>query len=377
MQKKRFPIGLTILMLIAVLGAALMYIRFSYGLGAVTNMSDGRPWGLWKAFNVYAGITMAAAGFTLAATVYIFNLKKFHSVVRLAVLIGLLGYIIAMLSLLVEIGLPSYFWRVFPFWNIHSPLWEVIWAIMIYTVVLVIEFAPAAFERLHISFPVKAIGAIQIPIVIAGIVISTGHQSSLGSILLNMPDSLHPLWYTPYIPILFLVSVLASGPATVIVASALTAKVFGFKLETNILSGLGKGIAVILAIYLVLKIATVAIAGDMGLLFTAMPQNLLWFGEMLIGVIVPLIMLSLPGVRNNRAGVFTAAALVVLGVIFNRLNVTLFSLALRPGYTYFPMWMEFGIAAGLVAWALLLIWLAVRFLPVFEQHEEETVKVKA
>ncbi len=376
-QKKRFPIGLTVLMLIAALGAVLMYIRFANGLGAVTNMSDGRPWGLWKAFNVYAGITMAAAGFTLAATVHIFNLKQFHSVIRLAVLIGLLGYIIAMLSLLVEIGLPAYFWRVFPYWNIHSPLWEVIWAIMIYTVVLVLEFAPAIFERLHLSFPVKALAAIQIPVVIAGIMISTGHQSSLGSILLNMPDALHPLWYTPYIPILFLVSVLASGPATVIVASALTAKVFGFHLETKVLTGLGKGIAVVLAIYLVLKLATMAMAGNLGLIFTAMPQNLLWLGEILIGVIIPLIMLSLPGVRNNRAGVFTAAALVVLGVIFNRLNVTLFALALRPGYTYFPTWMEFGIAAGLVAWALLLIWLAVRFLPVFEQHEEAAVKIKA
>ena len=370
-EKRSFPIGILILSLIALLGAVLVAIRFMYGLGAVSNMSDGRPWGLWKAFNVYAGIALAAGGFTLAATVYVFNLKKYHAVVRTAVLVGLLGYIIAMLSLLIEIGLPAYFWRVFIHWNIHSPLFEVIMAVMLYTVVLVLEFSPAVFERLGLDAPLKGIRAIQVPVVIAGIMISTGHQSSLGSILLNMPESLHPLWYTPYIPILFLVSVLASGPAAVIVASALTAKVFGYKLETDVLSGLGKGIAFILSLYLVLKIATLAIAGDLGLIFSAVPQNLLWWGEMLIGVIIPLVMLSNPSIRNKRAGVITAAVLVVLGVIFNRLNVVIFALAVRPGYTYFPTWMEFGIAAGLIAWALLIIWLAYRFLPIVS-HEEAT-----
>lgn len=371
--KKRFPIVLTILMLVATLGAVLMAIRFIFGIGAVSNLSDGRPWGLWKTFNVYAGITMAAAGFTMAATAHVFNLKKFHVVARFAVLMGLLGYIIAMLSLLVEIGLPSFFYRVFYNFQIESPLWEVIWAIMIYTVILVIEFGPAIFEKLRWAVPEKAFKAISIPAVILGIAISTGHQSSLGTILVNMPDALHPLWFTPLLPILFLVSVLVSGPATVIVAAPLAAKIVGFKLETNVMSGLGKGVAVILGIYLVLKIVTLAMTGNIGLIATATPQNLLWLAEVGIGIIVPLVMLAVPSIRNNRKMVWTAALLALLGVILNRFNVTMFALAVRPGYTYFPTWMEAGIAFGLFAWAVLLIWLAVRFLPVFEHHEEGAV----
>lgn len=377
MQKKRFPIGLTILMLLTILGAVLMYIRFANGLGAISNLSDGRPWGIWKAFNVYAGIPLAAAGFTMAAVAYIFNLKQFHTLARLSVVIGLLGYIIAMLSLLVEIGLPSYFWRVFFNFHIESPLWEVIWAIMIYTGILILEFGPAVFERLKWTVPERALKAITIPVVITGIMISTGHQSSLGTMLLNMPDSLHPLWYTPYLPILFLVSVFASGPATALVAGVIVSKIFDYHMETKILSLLGKGIAFVLAIYLVLKISTLAMAGNMGLIASATPQNFLWIGEMLIGVIIPLVMLAVPSIRNKRAGVFTAALLVVAGVIFNRLNVSLFALAMRPGYAYSPTWMETGIAVGLVTWAFLLIWLAVRFLPVLEHHEEETVKIEA
>jgi Ni/Fe-hydrogenase subunit HybB-like protein len=377
MPKKRFPIGLTILMLITALGAALMYVRFANGLGAVTNLSDGRPWGLFKAFNTYAGIPMAAAGFTMAAVVYVFNLKQFHRLARLTVLIGLLGYIVAMLSLLVEIGLPSYFWRIFFNFHIESPLWEVIWAILIYTVILVVEFAPTIFERLHWAVPEKAFKAITIPAVITGIMISSGHQSSLGTILLNMPDALHPLWFTPFLPILFLVSVCASGPATALVAGVIVSKIFNYHLETKILSGLGKGIAVVLGIYLVLKLATLAMTGNFGLVFTAMPQNLLWWAEMLIGVIVPLIMLAMPAIRNNRNGVFTAALMVVLGTILNRMNVSMFVLSIRPGYTYFPTWMEMVISLSLVTWAFLLIWLAVRFLPVLEHHEEEPAKLKS
>ncbi len=376
-NKRRFPIGLTILMLLATLGAVLMAMRFIFGLGAVSNLSDGRPWGLWKTFNVYAGITMAAAGFTMAATAHIFNLKKFHVVSRLGVLIGLLGYIIAMLSLLVEIGLPAFFYRVFYNFQIESPLWEVIWAIMIYTVILVVEFGPAIFERLHWRVPEKAFKAAAIPAVVLGIAISTGHQSSLGTILVNMPDALHPLWYTPFLPILFLISVLASGPATVIVAAPLAAKIVGFKIETNVMSGLAKGVAVILAIYLVGKIVTLAIAGNLGLIATAMPQNLLWLAEVVIGIIIPMVIFVVPSLRNNRKLVWTGALLVVLGIILNRFDVTMFALAVRPGYTYFPTWMEIGIAVGLFAWALLLIWLAVKFLPVFEHHKEEHVEVKA
>src|ERR1035437_3463897 len=235
MEKKRsFPSGLTILILLAILGAGLTALRFIYGLGAVTNLSDGRPWGLWISFDLYCGVALAAGGVTLAAAVYVFNLKKCHVLARPAILTAFLGYTMVILSLLVDIGAPWYIWHPMVFMNIHSPLFEVALAVMIYTLVLALEFSPAVFERLGWHAPLKAIRSIQIPLVVIGIAISTGHQSSLGSMLLLAPESLHPLWYTPILPILFLISAVAVGPAVVILESTISSKVFGHKLDTSV-----------------------------------------------------------------------------------------------------------------------------------------------
>ena len=370
-QKKRpFPIGLSVLITIALLGLWLVIRRFIYGLGSVSNLSDGRPWGFWISFDLYTGVALAAGGFTMAGAVYIFNLKKYHAVVRPAILTAFLGYILVILALLVDIGAPWYIWHPMIYQNWHSPLLEVALAVMTYSIVLALEFSPAVFERLNWQVPLKAIRAIQIPLVVAGIAISTGHQSSLGTMLLLMPGALHPLWYTPILPILFLVSALAVGPAVVILESMISSKVFGHKIGQDILSGLGKAIPVILGIYLLMKIADLVIRGDFGLIFSSSPQSLLWWGEIIIGVILPIILLSMPKVRQSRNGGFSGALLVVAGLMFNRFNVSLLGLAIRPGYSYFPSWMEIGISAGLVSWALLIIWMLYRVLPIAEEHKE-------
>ncbi len=371
-QKKRsFPIGISILIAIALLGLWLVIRRFIYGLGAVSNLSDGRPWGFWISFDLYCGVALAAGGFTMAAAVYIFNLKKYHPVVRPAILTAFLGYTLVILALLVDIGAPWYIWHPLIYANIHSPLFEVAIAVMTYTLVLALEFSPAVFERLNWHVPLKAIRSIQIPLVVAGIAISTGHQSSLGSMLLMSPDSLHPLWYTPILPILFLISAVAVGPAVVILESTLSGKIFGHKLGQDILSGLGKALPIILGIYLLMKVADLVVRGDIGLIFSASPQNLLWWGEIIIGVILPIILLSMPKVRQSRNGVFSSALLVVVGLIFNRFNTSMLALAIRPGYAYTPSWMEVAISAGLVSWALLIIWLLYHVLPIASHENEE------
>ncbi|MDO8716177.1 MAG: Ni/Fe-hydrogenase cytochrome b subunit [Dehalococcoidales bacterium] len=370
-QKRSFPIGISILLILAILGLVLVVRRFLYGLGAVSNLSDGRPWGFWISFDLYTGVALAAGGFTMAGAVYIFNLKKYHPVVRPAILTAFLGYILVILALLVDIGAPWYIWHPMIYQNWHSPLLEVALAVMTYTLVLALEFSPAVFERLNWHAPMRVIRAIQIPLVVAGIAISTGHQSSLGTMLLLMPEALHPLWYTPILPILFLTSAIAVGPAVVILESTLSSKVFGHKLGSDVLSGLAKAISYILGLYLVLKIADLAVRGDLGLIFSASPVNLLWWGEMIIGVILPMIIFFMPGVRQSSRGIFVGALLVILGLIFNRFNVSMLALAIRPGYAYSPHWMEVGISAGLVAWALLVIWLAFRFLPIASNSHKE------
>ncbi|MBA7481243.1 putative Ni/Fe-hydrogenase 2 b-type cytochrome subunit [subsurface metagenome] len=385
-QKRTFPFGISILSILVILGLIPIIIRYINGLGAVSNLSDGRPWGFWISFDLYCGVALAAGGFTLAGVVYIFNLKKYHSVVRPAVLTAFLGYTLVILALLVDLGQPWYIWHAMIYWNIHSPLFEVAICVMAYTTVLALEFSPAVFEGLNKSnfpvirrfnwhIPLRIIRSIQIPLVIAGVVLSTLHQSSLGSMLLMMPETLHALWYSPILPILFLTSAVAVGPAMVIFESTLSTKVFGHKLDLDVLSGLGRAIPYILGIYLLLKLVDLTARGNLGLIFSAYPQNLLWWGEIIIGVILPIILLSMPGMRQNRRGVFWSAVLVVIGLIFNRFNVSMLALAMRPGFTYFPHWMEIAISAALVADAMLVIWLAHRFLPIVSHEEIMEVKV--
>ncbi|MCK4724086.1 MAG: Ni/Fe-hydrogenase cytochrome b subunit, partial [Dehalococcoidia bacterium] len=341
-QKRTFPFGISVLGILVILGIIPIIIRYINGLGAVSNLSDGRPWGFWISFDLYCGVALAAGGFTLAGVVYIFNLKKYHSVVRPAVLTAFLGYTLVILALLVDLGQPWYIWHAMIYWNIHSPLFEVAICVMAYTTVLALEFSPAVFEGLNKSnfpvirrfnwhIPLRIIRSIQIPLVIAGVVLSTLHQSSLGSMLLMMPETLHALWYSPILPILFLTSAVAVGPAMVIFESTLSTKVFGHKLDLDVLSGLGRAIPYILGIYLLLKLVDLTARGNLGLIFSAYPQNLLWWGEIIIGVILPIILLSMPGVRQNRSGVFWSAVLVVIGLIFNRFNVSMLALDMRPG----------------------------------------------
>ena len=374
-QKRSFPIGTLILSAIALISLPVFIIRYLYGLGAISNLSDGRAWGFWISFDLYCGVALAAGGFTLAATVYIFNLHKYHPVVRPAILTAFLGYLLVILALLVDVGQPWYIWHVITDWNIHSPLFEVAVCVMTYTTVLALEFSPAVFEKFNWHVPLRFIRAIQIPLVIAGVVLSTLHQSSLGTMLLMMPGSLNALWYTPILPILFLNSAIAVGLAMVIFETTISTRVFGHKLSMDILSGLGRAIPYVLGLYLLLKLVDLMVSGEMGLIFTAYPQNLLWWGEMVIGVLLPLILFSMPSVRQSRKWAVWSALLVIIGLVLNRFNVSMLALAMRPGYIYYPSLGEIAISLGLVVVALIVFQIAMRLLPL--GHLEESIERKA
>ncbi len=367
-SKRKFPKGLAILSVIVILGLIPIIIRYIYGLGAMSNLSDGRPWGLWISFDLYCGVALAAGGFTLAGVVYIFRLEKYHSVVRPAVLTAFLGYTLVILALLVDLGQPWFIWHIMITPNIHSPLFEVGVCVLTYTIVLALEFSPAVFEKFNWHLPLRVIRAIQIPLVIAGVCLSTLHQSSLGSMLLMAPTYLHPLWYTPILPIMFLNSAIAVGPAMVMFESTLTGKALGHKQNHDIMEGLGKAIPWILGIYLVLKLGDLVLAGEIGLIFTAYPYNIYWWIEILVGIVAPMILFNLKSIRKSDTKLFWVAVLVVLGLIINRFNVSMFALGMRPGYTYFPTWMEFAISAGLVADSMLVIWLAYKLLPMMQDE---------
>jgi Ni/Fe-hydrogenase subunit HybB-like protein len=374
LQKRKFPKGLAILTALVILGLIPIIIRYVYGLGAMSNLNDGRPWGLWISFDLYCGVALAAGGFTLAGAVYVFRLEKYHSVARPAVLTAFLGYTLVILALLVDLGQPWFIWHIMITPNIHSPLFEVGLCVMTYTIVLALEFSPAVFEKFNWHLPLKVIRAIQIPLVIAGVCLSTLHQSSLGSMLLMAPTYLHPLWYTPILPIMFLNSAIAVGPAMVMFESTLTGKALGHKQNHEVMEGLGKIIPWILGIYLLLKLGDLLLAGEIGLIFTAYPYNINWWIEILVGIVAPIILFNLKSIRKSDTKLFWIATLVVVGLIINRFNVSMFALATRPGYTYFPSWMEFAISVGLVADSMLVIWLAYKLLPMM-QHEPSQAAV--
>jgi Ni/Fe-hydrogenase subunit HybB-like protein len=372
-SERSFPlVAVFILAVLMAIGLSVAIVRFINGIGAISNLSDGRGWGLWISFDLYCGVALAAGGFTLAGTVYLFNLRKYYPIVRSAILTAFLGYLMVITALLVDLGQPWRIWHIIIYWNPHSPLFEVGWCVLLYTTVLALEFSPNVFERFNMQTPLRLIRAIQIPLVIAGVVLSTLHQSSLGSTLLLMPDKIHPLWFTPILPILFLLSAIAVGLAMVIVETSLGSRGLGHHVDLEILAGLGRALPYLLGLYLLVKLGDLLVAGELELIFSSGLYSALFLLEIGGGVILPLVLFALPAVRRSRMALFWSALLVVLGLVLNRFNVSLIALAPRPGTVYFPHPMEFAISIAVVSAGILAYIMANRYLPIV--HHEPTTK---
>ncbi len=360
-EKRPLSIGTVILWVLVIAGLWSSYIRFTQGLGAATNLSDGRPWGLWITFDVLIGIALAAGGFTLAAIVYIFRLERFYPLLRPTILTAFLGYGLAATAIMFDLGLPWRIWHPLVYWNIHSPLFEVAWCVMTYLTVLALEVSPVVFEKFNLKGPLNLVRAITIPLVIVGIVLSTMHQSSLGSVFLIVPYRLHGLWYTGILPILFFVSAVAVGLAMVIFESSLSASAFKHRVKQGILAEVGSYIPYVLGLYLVLNLGALVVSGDVTLLFEGSVASLLYLLEIIGGVIIPIVLFSMPSVRQNRKALFRAAFLVIVGVLLNRFNVSLFGLG---GAVYAPSWMEFAVTAGMVSAGVLIYMFTINNFPV-------------
>ncbi len=364
-RRSGFPVGTLILWIVVLVGVWASIIRYSQGLGASTNLADSRPWGLWIGFDVMAGVALAAGGFTLAAVVYIFRLKRFYPLLRPTILTAFLGYILAAGSILFDLGRPDRFYHPFFFWNHHSVMFEIAWSVISYLTILALENSPLVAERFKLKGLLRFLRRIVIPVVILGIIISTLHQSSLGGLFLLAPQRMHPLWYAQILPILFFVSAVMVGFAMVIVESTLSAGAFRHRLELNLLSEIGSWLPYIIGLYLILNLGNLAVTGKLGLLFEGSFASTLFLVEIGIGVILPLVLLLIPTIRNSAGGLFISALLIVLGVILNRFNVNAFG---QGGAFYAPTWMEFAITAGLISLGVLLYMFAVKNFPVLGQH---------
>ncbi|HLI62965.1 MAG TPA: Ni/Fe-hydrogenase cytochrome b subunit [Terriglobales bacterium] len=337
--------------------------RFLFGLGATTNLGDANAWGLWVGFDVMGGVALAAGGFIVTATVYIFHLEKFHDIVRPAVLTAFLGYAAVAFSLLFDLGLPWNIWHMMVYWNPHSPLFEVGWCVMLYLTVLLLEFLPVPAEEFPRLAKVRAVLVrLRLPLVLLGIGLSTLHQSSLGSLFLIMPYRVYPLWYSPILPLLFLVSAIALGIMMVTFESQTTAYLYHRKPETEILAPFAGAARWVLILYLVLRFGDLIVRGQAHWLLVPNIYTFLFWFEICVLAIVPLVLLFIPRVRNSTDGQWALAAVGVFGVVFNRIDTG--GLAhLRPsGEFYVPSWMEISISLGIVSAAVLLfLWIMEHF----------------
>jgi len=355
---------------IAALGLGAAVLRFMRGLGATTGLSDAYPWGIWITFDVFI-VPFSAGAFTLAAVVYLLDDERYHVLVPPVVLAGLLGYAMVCAVLLVDLGLPHRFYNIIAFLNPKSFMFEISWCVMLYLLVLVLEFSPVVLDRLGWEGPHRLVRAFTIVFVSAGIILSSLHQSSLGSMWLLLQAKLHPLWWTPILPLLFLITAVAGGLCMVIFVSVLAARVYGRPVHTHLLANLAGAVAAILLLYGVLKLADLALAGELGLLFRPGALTLLFWAEVVLGIVAPIVIFAWRKLRESDGGLLLGAIVGLLGLALNRANVSMFAIWRPAGTIYRPSWMEVAILAGALAGATLVFALAARLLPLLGPADGE------
>jgi Ni/Fe-hydrogenase subunit HybB-like protein len=360
----------TVLWLLVGIATAVALARFSFGLGRTTALTDVNPWGMWIGFDVLAGVALAAGGFVIAATVHIFRLEKFHALVRPAILTAFLGYLAVIFGLLMDLGRPWNIWRLMIHWQPDSPLFEVGWCVILYTTVLALEFAPVVFEKLRLERPLRWLRRATLLLVIAGIGLSTLHQSSLGTLFLLTPDRMHPLWYSPFLPLMFLVTAIALGLAMVTTESLATTWLYRRETEWHLLRGLTRAAAVVLILYVTIRLGDLAWRGQLRYLVEGSWASALFVVELLMSAVIPLLLFTLPSTRKRPGLLATGALLAVAGFILHRADVGGIAHIPVTGQPYLPSLNEVFISLGVVSTlALIFLFFLERF-PVWEERPE-------
>jgi Ni/Fe-hydrogenase subunit HybB-like protein len=386
---------LGLLGLCIVIGLVSAFQVFWNGL-YITNMTDSVPWGLWITIDL-SSIALGAGAFTLSAVVYLFGLKRFQSIVRLAIFVGFIGYSSALLTLIMDIGRPDRFWHPWVYWNIHSVLWEITWCITIYLTIMMIEFAPVIAESrffnrfqwiqivskyLHKAAPILAL---------LGLGISLLHQSSLGATFGIVKS--RPIWFKPSMPIMFILSAVAVGPVLTMAVAYVAEWVTGKQtVPHDIMRAIARFSGFAILVYGYIRFwdlaavtyygRTPSVSESFNLLNQQTPYNFsFWIFEILLGVILPAVLFLTPRFNRNPGYLVIGAFFAVVGILINRWNVTVGGLFVPLSYSpgtqyqlppgkYFPGLPEWGIAVGIIGYALTMLTLGIRYLPLFgnEQH---------
>jgi Ni/Fe-hydrogenase subunit HybB-like protein len=343
--------------------------RFSHGLASSVGLSDTFPWGLWTGFKLWC-VCLAGGGFTLCAITHIFNIEQFKPLTRPAILMAFLGYLLFIIALIFDLGKPWDIWHVMIMWNIHSVMFEVAWCVMLYTTVLFLEFAPAVLERFHLTRTMAIIKKVSLVIMILGILLSTMHQSSLGSLFLIVPSKMYPLWYSPLLPVYFYFSAIATGFSMVIFGSYQSARSFGKGLHLTLLSKLAFYSAIFTTAIIVIRFTDIIVSGKAGYLVMPVQETLYFWIEVLLSYFIPLAIFSQKKLRQNRKWLYIGSVIMVSGAMLNRMNTSITSLVQTSHTNYIPTIHEVSITLMLAVLGLFAFKLAVEYLPVFEHVEE-------
>jgi Ni/Fe-hydrogenase subunit HybB-like protein len=378
-----FTPGVMVLCVLAINGLFFLAQRFLFGIGSVTNLNDQYPWGLWIGVDVAAGVALAAGGFTSAALGHVMHKGQYHSIIRPALLTAMLGYTFVAFGVFIDIGRFYYIWHPLLMWNGNSALFEVGICVMIYMSVLYIEFLPVVTERFMnrvnlrgmlkflnqpldklLKFLDKTLNSFMFVFIIAGVVLSTLHQSSLGTLMVIAGHKMHPLWHTSILPLLFLLSAISVGLPMVIFESILASKSFKLKPEMDVLSKLGSLIGPILGVYLAFKVGDMFIRESFKYINGSF-ESWMYLIELVVGIIIPMILFFRTQVLKSVLGLFIASACVIFGVLLNRINN--FIVAYDPPYeevTYVPSFGEISVTVGLIALLVLVYRFIVMNFPV-------------
>jgi Ni/Fe-hydrogenase subunit HybB-like protein len=355
---------------VLIVGAGLYgsYLRFFKGWEVATNLSDAQPWGIWVGIGTLCGVGLSAGGFAIAAAVYLLGMERYRPVLRASILISFLGYSTVTTGMLYELGLP---WRIYHpliYWNHRSVLFDVSLCVMCYTSVLALEFMPQVLEKVPWGLSKTLLRwhhKILIGLVLAGVLLSSMHQSFLGGLFLIMKGRIYPLWYSQYLHTLFYMSAIPAGLAVVIMGMYLSMRSLDVKLDYSILTDLAKVIVPMLSMYGIFRFVNLLTSGAAPYLFQWRMETACFWLEILLLVIAPIALYSQAWVRNNPAALYWTSAILVMGFIANRINVSITSMEFATHANYVPKWPEMLMTMMMIAVAVSVFRLCVKYLDVF------------
>jgi len=366
--KSELTLWRVIVGIIFITGLYATYIRFFEGFRASTNLSDQMPWGLWVGLGTLCGVGLSAAGFGISAAVELLGMERYRPILRASILISFLGYMTVCVGYLYEIGLPWRFWHPIVMWNHRSVLFDVCVCIMTYTTVLTFEFAPAVIEKLRWRRLRETIlryhHKILTGVVMAGVLLSSMHQSYLGGLYLIARGKVHPLWYSQYMHAMFYLSAIPAGLALTVMAIYLCMRSLNVRIDFTILSDCGRMIQMLLIVYAFFRVLDLGANQAIGYAFQLTPEAGYFWLETALFLAIPIALLSFESVRNNVEQLYWSCAFVVAGFMVNRLNVSINALQTALGAHYIPKWSELAstllvVAAGVMAFRYAVIYLDI------------------